>query len=214
MGENVQHDRNCRRAPRPAMPSAHHPRAPLRSHSATWAGCIVSATTRLEVGAQPVELDLLAQPRAERIERPLRVVAAAVEAPVDEPLDRDAQRAGRAPRRRASSPRSRGSSRPRTTRTRPAPRARAPTYAAPSERLSDAVDERRDDHAVDVVEAVAQDRDRRPRSGRRRSRARAAPDSDVAEPKHAAEQAAREQRTRAANANHLSCCRSTPRARR
>ncbi len=95
------------------------------------------ATTPCEVGAQPVELDLLAQPRAERLERALRVVAAPVEAPVDERAARASAAAGRAPRRRASRPRSRGSSRPRTTRTRPAPRARARRTrrrAAPSAR--------------------------------------------------------------------------------
>ena len=47
---------------------------------------------RLEVAAQAVEVDLLPQPRAERLERALRVVAAAVEAPVDEPLHPRAQR--------------------------------------------------------------------------------------------------------------------------
>ena len=39
-----------------------------------------------EVSAQRLEVDLLAQPRTERLQGVLRVVAAAVEAPVDEAL--------------------------------------------------------------------------------------------------------------------------------
>ena len=66
--------------------------APLRSQSDTCAGCTVSRNDALQVGAQQVELDLLAQPRAERLERALRVVAAPVEAAVDEPLHARAQR--------------------------------------------------------------------------------------------------------------------------
>ena len=60
------------------------------------------------------------------LERALRVVAAPVEAPVDERAARARAAAGTAPRRRASRRRSRGSSRPRTTRTAPAPQARGP----------------------------------------------------------------------------------------
>ena len=66
--------------------------ASFRSQSDTCAGCIVSRTTLLELGAQPLELDLLAQPGPERLQRPLCVVAAPVEAPVDEPLHPAAQR--------------------------------------------------------------------------------------------------------------------------
>ena len=46
-----------------------------------------------QVRAQRLEVELVAQPRAERLERARRVVAAAVEAPVDERLD--ARSAGR-----------------------------------------------------------------------------------------------------------------------
>ena len=82
--------------------------APLTAHLAPQPERHVRRLHRLaddvlEVGAQRVELDLLAQPRPERLERALGVVAAAVEAPVDEPLHARAQRAGRARRRRASS---------------------------------------------------------------------------------------------------------------
>ena len=52
-----------------------------------------------EVGREGIELDLLAEAGAERLERALRVVAAAVEASVDERLHARAQRAGTAPRR-------------------------------------------------------------------------------------------------------------------
>src|SRR6266545_7011447 len=45
---------------------------------------------RQQVGSQRVQVDLLAQPRAERVDGPCRVVAAAIEATVDQPLDASA----------------------------------------------------------------------------------------------------------------------------
>ena len=69
-----------------------HARTPSRSQSDTCAGCIVSSTTPRSSAVERLEFDLLAQPRAERVERALRVVAAPVEAPVDEPLHARAQR--------------------------------------------------------------------------------------------------------------------------
>ena len=74
------------------------------SHSDTCAGCTVSRDDAAQVGAERLEVDLVAQPGAERLERPRRVVAAAVEAAVDRRLDararrpeqrRDRQRRGR-----------------------------------------------------------------------------------------------------------------------
>ena len=125
--------------------------------------------------------------------------------------------AGTAPRRRASRRRSRGSSRPRTTRTPPARRARAPTYAGAEQHRHATVDERPRDHAVDVVEAVAQDRDAAAESptaaimigtmtARRRRR----------RPKvnTSADERTRRAATSAPNVSHLSCWRSRPRARR
>ena len=77
---------------------AHRLASGARSHSDTWAGCRVSLTTALQLGAERAEVDLVAQPRAEkRLERSLRVVLAPVEAPVDHLLD---ARAGRAEQRR------------------------------------------------------------------------------------------------------------------
>ena len=83
-----------------------------------------------QVGAQRVEVDLVAQPGAERLERARRVVAAAVEAPVDERLDARAAPAGTAPPPRASSPRSRGRTRRRAA-SADCSSTHAPRYAAP-----------------------------------------------------------------------------------
>ena len=70
----------------PCRPAVAHVPASPRCQNETWAGCIVSATTVPQLGGQLVEVDLLAQPGAERLECSLRVVAVPVEAPVDKPL--------------------------------------------------------------------------------------------------------------------------------
>ena len=62
-----------------------------RSHSDTRVGCMVSSTTPA-ARAQAVQIDLVAQPDAERLDGPGGVVAAAVEAPVDPLLDAAAGR--------------------------------------------------------------------------------------------------------------------------
>ncbi len=57
-----------------------------RSQTETWAGCIVSRATPERSRVERVDLDLLAEARAEGSQRPLAVVAAAIEAAVDECL--------------------------------------------------------------------------------------------------------------------------------
>ncbi len=63
-----------------------------RSHSDTRVGCMVWSTTASSSGRQGVQVHLLAQPRAECLDRLGGVVAAPVEAPVDRPLDAAAGR--------------------------------------------------------------------------------------------------------------------------
>ena len=67
-------------------------RSGSRSQSDTCAGCIVSRDDARAARAQRVELDLVAQPRAEGLDGAGGVVAAPVEAPVDERLDARARR--------------------------------------------------------------------------------------------------------------------------
>ena len=73
-------------APKNVQASALMTASPVRSQTDAWAGCIVSATTPRRSSLERVEVDLLAQPRPEALERALGVVAAAVEAAVDEAL--------------------------------------------------------------------------------------------------------------------------------
>ena len=120
----------------------------------------------LQVGAQQVELDLLAQPRAERLQRALRVVAAPVEAPVDEPLDAAAQRQEQRghDERRAGDRQVRAAGERREHRL---PREHEPGVRRAEQHRQQAVDERARDQQVDVEQPVAQDPDRRPRAGTR-----------------------------------------------
>ena len=62
-----------------------------RNHSDTWVGCTVRPP-RPELGGEGVQVDLVAQPTAERRDGSGRVIAAAVEAPVHQVLDSAAQR--------------------------------------------------------------------------------------------------------------------------
>ena len=105
----------------------------LRSHSDTCAGCTVSRTTPRRSAPERVEVELVAQPPAERLERPRRVVAAPVEAPVDRALDPRPRRAEQR-RHRQRRHRDRDVRRRPTAPARPA--ARAPRYAAPSVAVS------------------------------------------------------------------------------
>ena len=66
------------------------------------------AHDRAQLVAQRVQRHLVAQPRAERLDRVRGVVRAAVEAAIDERLDARRARAGTTPRRPASTPRSPG----------------------------------------------------------------------------------------------------------
>ena len=68
-------------------------RAPVAATATRAPAASSSSTTAPRSARSALEVDLLAQPRAEALERPLRVVAASVEAPVDEPLH--AARTGR-----------------------------------------------------------------------------------------------------------------------
>ena len=83
-----------------------------RSQSDTCAGWSVSRTTAVQLGVQRPEVDLVAQARRERLERALGVVLAPEEAPVDRMPGCARGPGGTGPRRRASSRRRRGPSRP------------------------------------------------------------------------------------------------------
>ena len=126
----------------------------------TCAGCIVSPTTRPRSAVSALELDLLAQPRAERLERALGVVAAPVEAPVDEPLHARPQRQ----EQRGDDERRDGDRQVRAARERR-------EHRLPGEHERDVAGAEQRGHAtrttsvrlisaVDVVEAVAQHRGR------------------------------------------------------
>ena len=147
------------------MPQAsHHVQRRLtarasRSQSETCAGCIVSATTSLEVGAQrrrgrPARAAARRRPSSVRC----GVVAAAVEAPVDEPLHARAQRQ----EQRGDDERRAGDREVRAARERREHRLAGqhePGVGGAEDHRQRAVDERLRDHAVDLVEAVAQHRD-------------------------------------------------------
>ena len=131
----------------------------LRSQSETCTGCTVSFTTRSRSAAQLVEVDLPAQPCAERLQRALGVVAAPVEAAVDEALDARAQRQ----EERRDDERRGGDREVRAARERREhrlPREHEPRIREPEQHGERAVDERARDQQVDVEEPVAEDRDR------------------------------------------------------
>ncbi len=159
----MERDREPREAPGEPRRAAAHDRSCAGSQSETCAGCIVSATTLAQVGREPVELDLLAQPRPERLERALGVVAAPVEAPVDEPLHpgahRQEERGDDERRDRDREVRAAGERREHRL-----PCQHEPGVGSAEDHRQRAVDERARDHAVDLVEPVAQhrhaDRDR------------------------------------------------------
>ena len=116
-----------------------------------------------QLAAERVELDLVAQPRAEAGQRLRGVVAAAVEAAVDRRLDagaRGAEQRGDRQRR----------DRDREARLpdREPDQQHEPEVGGAEQRGERAVDERAVDDDVDVVEAVAEDRDR---GGERRGHA-------------------------------------------
>ena len=93
----------------PVRASGHRYR---RSQSETWAGWTVSRDDAAQVGAERLEVDLVAQPGAERLQRARRVVAAAVEAAVDQPPGSAPAPAGTAPPPPASRRRPRGPTSP------------------------------------------------------------------------------------------------------
>ena len=142
----------------PGDPAGHRS---LLSHSETWAGWTVSATTPRRSAAERLEVELVAQPPAERLERPRRVVAAAVEAPVHDRLDARPRRAEQRRHRER-----RGRDREAGLADREPDQQHEPEVRAAERRGQRAVDQRAPDHQVDVVEPVAQDRD----AGRHRQR--------------------------------------------
>jgi hypothetical protein len=105
------------------------------------------------VGGECLEVELVAQPRPERLQRLRRVVAAAVEATVDDRLDA---------RPRGPEQRGHGERRDRGGEAGAADGEADEHHAAEigggEGRGQRAVDERAPDHDVDVVEVVAQDR--------------------------------------------------------
>ena len=103
-----------------------------RPGSAATARRAPAGSSRRRRRAAPAErrqVDLVAQPRAERIERPLRVVAATVEAPVDYPLDARAQRQEERRHDSVETAMARSDPPPPTRTGRPA--STRPTYVAP-----------------------------------------------------------------------------------
>ena len=91
-------------------------------HSETWVGWTVSATTPRMSRDERFEVELVAQPAPERLQRQRGVVTAAVEAPVDHRLD---PRQRRAEQRRHRQRRDRDrEARPPQRRARPGARAR------------------------------------------------------------------------------------------
>ena len=139
----------------------------LRSHSETWAGWTVSRTTPRRSAPERVEVELVAQPAAERLQRERRVVAAAVEAPVHGGLD---------PRPRGAEQRRHRQRRDRHREARLAHREadqeHEPEIGGAERGGQRAVDQRAVDDDVDVVEPVAQDRRSPPRPGSSSRRAR------------------------------------------
>ena len=167
-----------RRPPRRARAAA-LTAVPPAAARATRAPAASSRARRAAGRRAAVELDLLAQPRAERLERALRVVAAPVEAAVDEPLHARAQRQEqrRHDERRGGDRQVRAAGERREHRL---PGEHEPGVRGAEQHREQAVDERARDQQVDVEEPVAQDRDRRPRPGSRscrrpRTRPRPAP---------------------------------------
>ena len=138
-------------------------RGTSRSHSDACAGCIVSVTTPRRSCSSVPEVDLLAQPRAEALERALGVVAAAVEAAVDEPLHprahREEERCHDECRCRDRQVRAAGERREQRL-----PREHEAHVRTAEHHRQRTVDECPRDQAVDLVQAVAEhgdpDRDR------------------------------------------------------
>ena len=69
----------------------HGSRSCRRSHNVTWAGCMGVEHDRAELGADGLQVDLLAEAARERLKGERRVVPASVEAAVDDGLDAAAE---------------------------------------------------------------------------------------------------------------------------
>ena len=150
-----------------------------------------------QLGAQRVEVDLVAQPARERRERLRRVVAAAVEAAVHRRLDAGA----RGPEQRRDRQRRRRDREPGVRRQRlehELEEQHDHEVGGGQRGRQRAVDERAVDDDVDVVEPVSQDRHRSGRRGRRHHQAEHAPGDDLARPgveiQHAVERQEHRQR--------------------
>ena len=146
---------------------AHGPREPahgaLLSHSETWAGCTRLADHAAQVGAERLEVELVAQPAAERLERlPPRRSGGGRSAGRPPPWMR--ARAGRNSAATASVETATAKPDSPTARLTSSTRAEVGRAERGGQR---AVDQRAVDHDVDVVEPVLAGPPRRPRPAAR-----------------------------------------------
>ena len=170
-----------------------------------------------EVGAQRVEVDLLAQPRAERLERAARRRSGGGRS-AGRPAAASRDRSGRNSAATTSVETAIARFEPPANDVNSLTSSTSADVRGAEHRGQRAVDQRPVDDDVDVVEPVAQDRDARSRpaapkttSERRTqpSRSRRGRPNALGRPGHRREQQATS--AAPAKASHLSCCRSTPR---